>query len=201
MKLIHENGQFIAESTFEERFIPKAAGLEWKGKKRHWWTADADKAAKLVEYADDTVKAMIAAHQEKKQASRELSRAAAEYAAREAERKVDRDANWEAKADKDTEEKPKAKPRRKARDVFTDEQIDALNAALAVMVGLCDGAFERDKVGFNKCDAYIGRQLAYGGILTANQADLAKTILRKYHRQIGDGLMTAIYGEGWNQKK
>jgi len=129
----------------------------------------------------------------------EAIRAAAEQAAAAAYNAEHPD-NREPKAEKPTD-RPKAEPKRKAREVFTDQQIDALEAALATLAGLCDGAVSRDGFGFNKCDAYIGKSLAMSGIYTEKQAELAKSILKKYHRQIGDGLMCAIYGENWNKRK
>ena len=98
--------------------------------------------------------------------------------------------------------KPERKPRKqRAQEVFTEQQISAMNAALNTLVDYCDGAQKRDGAGFNQADAYIGRQLAFCGIETAGQAELAKKILKKYHRQIGDSLMCAIYGENWNKRK
>jgi len=122
----------------------------------------------------------------------------------EALREIRNAADDAAAEEKYNAEHPKKerKPRKqRAAEVFTEQQIDAMNAALNTLVDYCDGAQKRDNAGFNQADAYIGRQLAYCGIETAGQAELAKKILKKYHRQIGDGLMCAIYGENWKRKE
>lgn len=75
MKLRFDSRFFIAECSFEERMIPKAAGFRWThfvpGK---WATDSAEKAAKLARYADDSCRAQLeglaAKHAESLQASR-----------------------------------------------------------------------------------------------------------------------------------
>jgi len=110
------------------------------------------------------------------------------------------EAKWNAEHPKPErkERKPRQKKQR-AVEVFTETQIAAMNTALMTLAGMCDGAETRDNVGFNKFDAFVGRSLAMGGIHTSGQAELAKSILKKYHRQIGDGLMSAIYGDNWRK--
>jgi len=112
------------------------------------------------------------------------------------------EAKWNAEHPKPErkERKPRQKKQR-AVEVFTETQIAAMNTALMTLAGMCDGAETRDNVGFNKFDAFVGRSLAMGGIHTSGQAELAKSILKKYHRQIGDGLICAIYGENWKRKE
>jgi len=89
MELIKENGIYIFESTYENRDIPKGAGFWWHNNitcyrkncaackadiGKVWWTADPDKAAELIEYADSDVRQeleeIIAAKKVKKQQSR-----------------------------------------------------------------------------------------------------------------------------------
>lgn len=43
---------FVLHSTNKDRHIPKAAAFRWNPGRKKWWTDDADKAAKLVEWAD-----------------------------------------------------------------------------------------------------------------------------------------------------
>lgn len=105
------------------------------------------------------------------------------------------EAKWNAEHPK-KERKPR---KQRAAEAFTEQQIDAMSAALNTLVDYCEGAQKRDGAGFNQADAYIGRELACCGIETAGQAELAKKILKKYHRQIGDSLMCAIYGENWRK--
>lgn len=74
---------FVAECSFEERALPKAAGLRWHGGNcrgrcaacdasvgKVWWTTDCALASRLAEYADDFARALIAQHRERVAASR-----------------------------------------------------------------------------------------------------------------------------------
>lgn len=69
MKLVKRDGNYIAESTFEEREVPKAAGFRWSPDRRCWWTADKSRAAKLVRYADDTLRAELEGIEAERQAT------------------------------------------------------------------------------------------------------------------------------------
>jgi SWI/SNF-related matrix-associated actin-dependent regulator 1 of chromatin subfamily A len=48
-----------------------------------------------------------------------------------------------------------------------------------------DRAMEKNEVGFNKVDSYIGHELGGRETLTVQQAALARLVLRKYKRQLG----------------
>lgn len=70
MQIITTADIFVAQSSFTEKDIVKAAGFRWHGyecksncpackkglEHKIWWTDDAEKAAKLIEYADESTK-------------------------------------------------------------------------------------------------------------------------------------------------
>ena len=61
MKLVrdNENAIWVAESTFAEKDIPKAAKFRWNPDRKCWWTDDPTKAARLAEFADGAVRAEL----------------------------------------------------------------------------------------------------------------------------------------------
>lgn len=65
----------------------------------------------------------------------------------------------------------------------------AIQRALKFLAGQCDGAIQRDDVGFNGSDAQFGHRLASLDYLTQAQQAAALRMLRKYHRQL-DGVVT-----------
>jgi exodeoxyribonuclease V alpha subunit len=78
-----------------------------------------------------------------------------------------------------------------ARSGPATDQERAVEEALLLLAGMCDGAAQRDGVGFNGRDAAFGRELATrvagGGRLSRRQHDAAMRMLRTYARtQIAD---------------
>jgi hypothetical protein len=69
---------------------------------------------------------------------------------------------------------------------ITPEEIAIIHSKLRFLSSLCDGANSIDGMGFNKMDTAIGKSLANQYVLTPKQAILAKHILVKYKRQIGE---------------
>ena len=69
---------------------------------------------------------------------------------------------------------------------LTDERIDAINAALAAMLAVCDGAVEKDNVGFNKPDAMRSRWLYRLGLDDEDAQRAALSMLQGYSRQLRD---------------
>lgn len=63
-------------------------------------------------------------------------------------------------------------------------QVQAIHKALRQVAGDCDGAFEKDGVGFNKSDATRGKILAHKAELDAHDTLAALPMVRRYHRQI-----------------
>ena len=61
MRLLVDGTRYIAESQYEERAIPKAAGFRWHPARREWWTEDPVKAMRLIAHADAAVAAAIRA--------------------------------------------------------------------------------------------------------------------------------------------
>lgn len=53
MQLVERDGRYEAESTYDERTIPKAAGFRWDPSFKVWYTTRPDVAAVLSSYADD----------------------------------------------------------------------------------------------------------------------------------------------------
>jgi SNF2 family DNA or RNA helicase len=77
---------------------------------------------------------------------------------------------------------------------ISEEEIDLLQKALMYVAGNCDGACRKDDVGFNGTDAAFGRSLALQSRWSQKQAEFAKKMLRKYVRQIPEGIYKEIYG-------
>lgn len=59
LKLIHKENRYFWEGGKETRDLPKQAGFRWDSLEQHWTTDDPLKAARLVEYADDALKAHL----------------------------------------------------------------------------------------------------------------------------------------------
>jgi SNF2 family DNA or RNA helicase len=62
--------------------------------------------------------------------------------------------------------------------------VVALQDFVSVVAGVCDGAFEEDGVGFNGTDSNFGKSLAGQDQWTPAQQHAAKTMIKKYKRQI-----------------
>ena len=75
MRVVLNNARFEAVSSYEERAIPKQAGFRWDPAKKIWWTDQKDKAARLIDYADAEVAALISAAAEQQKQSVDASRA------------------------------------------------------------------------------------------------------------------------------
>ena len=71
---------------------------------------------------------------------------------------------------------------------------DAIHEGLRFIANQCDGARERDGLGFNGFDAKFGHDLANRDQLTLNQALAGKKLLRKYRGQLPDELDRKIFG-------
>lgn len=61
MKVIFENGIFIAVCPFEEKDTAKAAGFRWNPEAKKWWTGDPLSAAELEEFCDEAAREQIGA--------------------------------------------------------------------------------------------------------------------------------------------
>lgn len=59
-----------------------------------------------------------------------------------------------------------------------------IHDATKALAGVCDGAVERDKAGFNGPDSRYGKQLAMLAELSPRQARNAHTMLKKYTKQL-----------------
>lgn len=78
MQLLHRNGNFIFQGTFDEKDVPKTAGLRWNSiVQKFWATSDPRIAARLIDVVDmaPEVRAAIDAGVAEKTVTAELSRA------------------------------------------------------------------------------------------------------------------------------
>lgn len=72
----------------------------------------------------------------------------------------------------------------KEAEEITDSEILLAHEKLKILASFCDGAVERDGMGFNKFDSSLGKALASLPELTKKQAVLAQKMVKKYHRQL-----------------
>ena len=77
MRLLYQpsTGHWAAESSYDERQLPKQAGFGWDPANRRWWTDDWRQAAKLRRYATPAADAAIAAQEQAHDAVVAASRA------------------------------------------------------------------------------------------------------------------------------
>jgi len=63
MKIVFNpaRSRYEAESSYEERLVPKQAGFRWDPQAKTWWTDDQKKAGRLAEYSDDDVRERLEA--------------------------------------------------------------------------------------------------------------------------------------------
>lgn len=74
------------------------------------------------------------------------------------------------------------------------ERKAAIMAGLRRLASMCDGAVDRDGMGFNGADTAFGRRLAMQDRLTDRQAAAAWKMLRKYRGQLGAAVIDAMGG-------
>ncbi|HEV8513597.1 MAG TPA: DEAD/DEAH box helicase [Cyclobacteriaceae bacterium] len=67
---------------------------------------------------------------------------------------------------------------------ITGELTESIHRGLRLLASSCDGAFSRDKSGFNKIDVRVGKSLAEQNYLSPKQVALGRKLLLKYHRQL-----------------
>jgi len=67
---------------------------------------------------------------------------------------------------------------------ITSQTATQIRDALHFMLNRCDGAHQRDDVGFNKPDAGRARILAQTGLTTRGELRIAERMLSRYHRQL-----------------
>jgi SWI/SNF-related matrix-associated actin-dependent regulator 1 of chromatin subfamily A len=73
----------------------------------------------------------------------------------------------------------------------TDEEKEAILKGVKTLSAYCDGARSLDGMGFNKADTEFGHSLAGYESLTDKQAHYARKLVRKYQRQLDDGVVEA----------
>ena len=79
-------------------------------------------------------------------------------------------------------------------DYIESEKAEPVLKALKILADM-DGDYAKaqNSAGFNKTDTSIGHSFAEKTHLTTKQYEIAKKILKKYHRQIPEELMEVIY--------
>jgi SWI/SNF-related matrix-associated actin-dependent regulator 1 of chromatin subfamily A len=80
------------------------------------------------------------------------------------------------------------------------EQVAAIHTGLKILAGMCDGAQQRDDMGFNGCDTNIGHAFAASDYLSPKMAVIGRKVLLKYKRQLGEDLWKKIKGEYEDKK-
>jgi hypothetical protein len=76
MKLTKANGRYELVSSFEERMVPKQAGFRWDPARKIWWTDVQEKAARLIDHADDDIRGELAGLADRQKRSMAASRSA-----------------------------------------------------------------------------------------------------------------------------
>ena len=89
------------------------------------------------------------------------------------------------------------KPPAKVWPVATDEERGAASAGFLAVAALCDGARQKDTVGFSAAHQHIGRriaEIAKRRQLTDGEVALAKRILPRYHKQLPAEIIDVLTG-------
>jgi hypothetical protein len=84
-------------------------------------------------------------------------------------------------------------------ETVTYPQVLALKVAITILAGNDpDGARIRNDIGFNGSDGAFGHSLAAAAQIgwSQKQAQAAKRLVKKYHRQLPDEIYAEIYPEG-----
>lgn len=78
---------------------------------------------------------------------------------------------------------------------MSDREIKTVHDNLIALAVVCDGAKEKDGMGYSGTDAKVGRALSYQDKLDPLQAAYARSMLRKYFRQLGISAVNAMYDD------
>jgi SWI/SNF-related matrix-associated actin-dependent regulator 1 of chromatin subfamily A len=112
------------------------------------------------------------------------------------ERRAAREARQGGNPRQNAEERAEERARRRGDRIdhevaaITPDQIAVIHQATQYLSDLdTDRASELNGVGYNKSDSYLGHELASLPELTARQAVLARTMLIRYRRQLGDHIL------------
>ena len=84
-------------------------------------------------------------------------------------------------------------PAKKTYPVATPEQRHLAKLAMRSLASVCDGAREKDEMGFSGADTHFGHKLAaVEGDLTDGQTYFAIKLARKYRRQLSTGIVEGL---------
>lgn len=92
-------------------------------------------------------------------------------------------------ADEETVEISSKEIAKAATQPLSSEASHAILQGLALLSSYCDGARAVDGQGFNKFDSGFGKSLAAQSSLSPKQAALGQKLVRKYRRQLPEGLL------------
>jgi superfamily II DNA or RNA helicase len=90
------------------------------------------------------------------------------------------------------EQRAKQKGFAREAEAMLPEEIEAVHQNLMTVSGMCDGAVDKDGVGFNGPDARVGNALAGRSSLSPLEAAYARAMLQKYVRQLGKEAIEAM---------
>jgi hypothetical protein len=79
-----------------------------------------------------------------------------------------------------------ARAKKGVRLELTPDRSAEVRAAFGYMLGVCDGANQRDGHGFNKPDAAVAHWLLTAGLETAQELEAGFLILSRYRRQLSE---------------
>jgi SWI/SNF-related matrix-associated actin-dependent regulator 1 of chromatin subfamily A len=89
-----------------------------------------------------------------------------------------------------------AKPHKRRYPEVSDAVRRLAGEAVKQLAGTCDGARERDGMGFNRLDTQFGHELAARALareLTNGEVFAARRMVRKYKGQLGDDMFGALW--------
>lgn len=75
MRLVKHKDFYIAQTSYEEKEIPKSAGFRWDAEAKVWWTKDSEKACELYKFATSDILSHLKELYDKKYRSIQLSKA------------------------------------------------------------------------------------------------------------------------------
>ena len=75
MILHREGDRFVLECTYGDRSTPKEARFHWDPKAKQWWTNQPERAACLIDYADEACQAVLVEARQQHEEALKASRA------------------------------------------------------------------------------------------------------------------------------
>jgi hypothetical protein len=76
--------------------------------------------------------------------------------------------------------------------MMDDAHISLVHTAIRTVAYVCDGAKDKDHVGYSQSDAYVGHALAEKDSLTANQATLGLRLIYRHRKQLPEWMWSVL---------